>query len=796
MSDRLKTFKTPGRAPAGTCQVGPGHESAAQAAAVAAAEAIAAAAAAEVASEAAATARAAVKTASAAAAKAAFRASDVAAEAVSAATAAAAEAALENALDARSGTDEATAAAPSDLFGTAGYDLAAADEAVATRQTTVNAAATAAAKAAATVAVAVAAVATAAAKAAVDAAAVIERQLGRDVAAAADAVDRATAVTSAQTAQVDQPERDGTDNVNRLEDAAGTSQVGSADARPEDRAYIPAVADTERALAAATSVEELIQVVVDHGLGLVAADSGGATADDDLSGVLRLSLSDDFAIQTRLDYGELPLDKALPGAVAARTGRTLLLPDRASGKRISPLTQQAYESPGGSTVAAPPLQASERLLGSAVGWTDGRAGTDPEVELLRAFAFQCALALGQAQSAHAAQAGTRADRRLSKLLQSSQLGRPQAPDDLQIAVRYSAAAQGAKVGGDWYDALVGPDGALVLAIGDCAGHDQAAAVAMASVRNLLRGAAYDDAPAAAVLTSLERTMAGLGVETLATAVLARVELPASPTALGSRQMRWSNAGHLPPLLHTPGGTTSLLRTQADLLLGLVPDTARAEHVIDLTAGSTVLLYTDGLVERRGEDLDVGLERLRDAVEELAALPLEQLCDALLERMLAGQAGEDDVALLALQLRPREAAQPSAVPTTLGFAEQTFAPETASVPAARHFLTAQLKKWDQTDLLWTAQLALTELATNCVLHAQTTFTVGLQLLPDGAIRLELIDGTTRAPRPRTHELDDTSGRGVALVAGLARSWGVQPHPSGKIVWCELVVGPADDLAVGR
>jgi len=205
MSERFNTSSTLDLAPVGTCQVGPGHESAAQAAAVAAAEAIAATAAAEVASEAAATARAAVRTASAAAATAAARASIVAAEAVSAASAAAAEAALENALAVRSGTDEATAAAPSDLFGTAGYDLGGADEVVATSQTATNAAATAAAKAADTVAAAVAAVATAAAKAVVDAAALIEGQLGRDVAATADAVDRATAVTSAQTLRSTSP---------------------------------------------------------------------------------------------------------------------------------------------------------------------------------------------------------------------------------------------------------------------------------------------------------------------------------------------------------------------------------------------------------------------------------------------------------------------------------------------------------------------------------------------------------------------------------------------------------------
>jgi serine phosphatase RsbU (regulator of sigma subunit) len=117
---------------------------------------------------------------------------------------------------------------------------------------------------------------------------------------------------------------------------------------------------------------------------------------------------------------------------------------------------------------------------------------------------------------------------------------------------------------------------------------------------------------------------------------------------------WSNAGHPPPVLLTPAGTaTSLQAEAAELLLGVLPEAPRSESVVALEAGSTVLLHTDGLVERRGEALDDGLARLHRVLEELAAqdLDLGALCDEVLARMLP-ERPEDDVALLAVRLHPQ------------------------------------------------------------------------------------------------------------------------------------------------
>jgi serine phosphatase RsbU (regulator of sigma subunit) len=238
-------------------------------------------------------------------------------------------------------------------------------------------------------------------------------------------------------------------------------------------------------------------------------------------------------------------------------------------------------------------------------------------------------------------------RQLAETMQRSLLTEPPKADHLQVAVRYRPAAQQARVGGDWYDAFFTADGAVCLVIGDVAGHDGEAAATMGQVRNVLRGVAYTstDRPAG-VLSMLDRALRDLEVGDLATGTLIRVDRPELRKPSGDRLLRWSNAGHPPPVLVEPGGRARLLESDPDLLLGLDPGTDRTDHDVVLGAGGTVLLYTDGLVERRGASLDDGLAWLVEAVQELAYLDLEELCDALLEA--TADTTEDDVALLAVR----------------------------------------------------------------------------------------------------------------------------------------------------
>jgi hypothetical protein len=153
-------------------------------------------------------------------------------------------------------------------------------------------------------------------------------------------------------------------------------------------------------------------------------------------------------------------------------------------------------------------------------------------------------------------------------------------------------------------------------------------------------------------------MAVLQIDTLATAAVARLEQTDDERSRGVTRMVWANAGHLPPLaLHPDGSVTVLADWKADLLLGVDSNAKRAESVVTLDRGSTVLLYTDGLIERRDADLDTGLDRLRTHLAELADLPLQQLCDELITRLVDGKP-EDDVAVVAVRLHPQDRPRPA------------------------------------------------------------------------------------------------------------------------------------------
>ncbi|GAA2724907.1 hypothetical protein CAE01nite_17840 [Cellulomonas aerilata] len=250
-----------------------------------------------------------------------------------------------------------------------------------------------------------------------------------------------------------------------------------------------------------------------------------------------------------------------------------------------------------------------------------------------------------------------ARRDLVEELQRSLLTELPRPDHLHLAARYVPAAAAAQVGGDWYDAFVLRDGSTCLVIGDVTGHDLRAAVAMAQIRNVLRGGAHAvETTPAVILQSLDWAMHDLGIDVLSSAILATLEQPPELAARGQHRMRWSNAGHLPPVLLHADGRAELLNHRTDLLLGVHAHPSRVDHTHLLEPGATVLLYTDGLVERRDESLTVSLDRLRTTVEELAGLPLEELCDRLVADL--AHDSQDDVAVLAVRADHLGAAGPA------------------------------------------------------------------------------------------------------------------------------------------
>jgi PAS domain S-box-containing protein len=426
--------------------------------------------------------------------------------------------------------------------------------------------------------------------------------------------------------------------------ARGLELAASREAEVATARRLAALAGVALDLATADSVDELTRIVTISGLEALGAH-GAAIAVREAGDVLRLVITEGLGREAQVRYAELPLSGPLPVSVAARTGRAVVLPDRATALVSAPQMAEVLELTGTEAWAALPLHAGSRTLGSlSVAWTTRRSFSTQDVELLEAFAAQCAQVLDRIRTQQAERAAHAAVRGMAEALQRSLLTEPPFLQELEIAVRYLPAAEQAQVGGDWYDAFRVGDGSTMLVIGDVTGHDRHAAAAMAQVRNVLRGVAHSrpESPAS-VLAALDRAMGDFEVGTLATAVLGRVERDPDD---GVHVVRWSNAGHPAPLLIGPDGGVDVLERAPDRLLGVDAASARHEYCCRMVPGSTLLLYTDGLIERRGADLDEGQAWLADQAVRLHRLPLEAFCDALLH-VLPGRL-DDDVALLAVR----------------------------------------------------------------------------------------------------------------------------------------------------
>jgi sigma-B regulation protein RsbU (phosphoserine phosphatase) len=316
--------------------------------------------------------------------------------------------------------------------------------------------------------------------------------------------------------------------------------------------------------------------------------------------------------------------------------------------------REVYDLLGADTVVLAPLAVRRQVLGALtlVRTGAGQPLTEDDMTLVGEIAHRAALAIDNARLYTEQQ-------QVAERLQRSLLPPLPQVDYLSLSARYVAARESAEVGGDWYDAFVLPDGMAGLVIGDVMGHDLAAAVSMSQVRNMLRALAWDrQEPPGEIMRRLDQAMSGVGHAAMVTAIFARVEGPEG----GPWQLHWSNAGHPPPLLVTQDGDTRYLEAGHGPLLGIAPAEARTTASEVLPAQSTLLLYTDGLVERRGEHIDRGLTRLRRQAAALAQAPVQQFCDDLCDSLVDTTGATDDIALLALRL-------PASTGTGPGFAQR-------------------------------------------------------------------------------------------------------------------------------
>ncbi|MFE2553696.1 GAF domain-containing SpoIIE family protein phosphatase [Streptomyces sp. NPDC059355] len=344
----------------------------------------------------------------------------------------------------------------------------------------------------------------------------------------------------------------------------------------------------------------------------------------------------------------LSVDAAFPSTQAMRERRAVFVPDReALVAGYSPEAVGFFDRMGFTTVLCLPLWGSRALLGVlAICWAKRHeVGVTERATLTAA-------------SGYIAQAVERAlylDERISvaRQLQAAMLTDLPLTDGVEINALYQPAADDHMIGGDWYDAYYLPrapasDGqsSLMVTVGDITGHDMHAATIMGQVRSMLRQATLDHPPysPATALTALDAACSVLPVETSGTLVHARLDpVDGSP----DWKLTWSNAGHPPPLLRTPDGHVAQLVEHDVLLHRSLGPFDRTEHQRPLRPGSTLLLYTDGLVERRDHDMDAAIAQLIALLARHGDRPLDELLGRINNR-LAQPAPEDDVVLLAVR----------------------------------------------------------------------------------------------------------------------------------------------------
>jgi anti-sigma regulatory factor (Ser/Thr protein kinase) len=293
---------------------------------------------------------------------------------------------------------------------------------------------------------------------------------------------------------------------------------------------------------------------------------------------------------------------------------------------------------------------------------------------------------------------------------------------------------------------------------------------MGQLRSAIRAYARLDLAPADVLELCDGAVRDLGEDQIVTCIYAVFD----PV---ENSLSYANAGHLPPVLASGDGPARRLASGGSAPLGSGPLTVTGQ-TLDLPPGSTLALYTDGLVERRDRDIDVGVDllaqELATATADLAAGP------AVLVSRLLPEGPDDDVALLLARVREGDRQIESAV-----FEVEA---ELNQVAASRAFVTRVLAEWGVAGATAADAVLLTgELVTNALTHGQGTVQVRLRHTRD-ALMLEVSDQAPFLPRRLRSGLEDEHGRGLLLVTRLSERWGVRPTPTGKSVWCVLALGP--------
>ncbi|HEX6447171.1 MAG TPA: SpoIIE family protein phosphatase [Streptosporangiales bacterium] len=525
---------------------------------------------------------------------------------------------------------------------------------------------------------------------------------------------------------------------------------------------------------------ELVNVVVPHYCNaagvvvqesIIAADEHPSIADDGTTVLRRLAVAADDqnpGWNAAFPTGEvLTYPPDTPYTRCMATGEPVLEPhvDTAQAQRIAGAWRR---KPVGRlldqvSMVVLPLIARGTALGFIVCTRSPshRAFDAYDVEIGMEFAARAALYIDNAR--HYSR-----ERATALTLQRSMLPTGlTAPSSVEIRHRYLPGNQLIEVGGDWYESIALPGGRVALIVGDVAGHGVRAAVTMGRLRTALRTIVNLELSPAAGLQQLDALMRELGERepAFATCVYAVYDATDGTCEIAS-------AGHLPPLLLRPNGTSEFLDIPPAPPLG-VGEGVIETRTFTVGDGSVLVLYTDGLVENRGQDIDDGLLRLRGVFgEEALFRPLEDLAKATLDGAYADH-HRDDIAVLIARLRRLPADD---------FRSWTLPALPSAVRDARGRVRETLEQWGCEELGFSTELVVSELVTNALRYASGD--IELRLLRDRTLVCEVRDDSDALPRARQASDDDEGGRGLQVVHRLAKRWGARPVARGKVVWCEL------------
>ncbi len=542
-------------------------------------------------------------------------------------------------------------------------------------------------------------------------------------------------------------------------------QIAESEAQARQVAGRMAALQTVTAsLAGAVRVTDVLRVMQEQILASTSADGLTVLLLEADRPVLRHSSGSDPNRPGQLDF---PIDDSSAVAWVTRTRRPLFAGSREELLAEFPQRRRSVESGDEHAWAMLPLISADRAIGAMiVSYGQTREFTAGEREAHVVLSELCAQALQRALLFEA-QKSIAAD--LQRALLPATLPTLRGA---RHTSRYLPWTHGADVGGDWYDLIeLGPD-SVALVIGDVAGHSTSAAATMGQIRNALRAYALEGHSPTGVVERVNRLITRLDPSALATCCYLELHLDEG-TATGVL------AGHPPPILRTKAGAC-LLDLRIGVPLGASADAAYVDTTVLLPPRSSLLLYTDGLVEDRRYPIDQGTSDLCQVVAEAAGDDPDTLADWVLSADVWPHQRTDDVAMLVMTID--EPAEPPAPPT----ATRRFPGDASSAPSARRFAADVLTAWELDELVDTARLLLDEVITNAVQH--TVGDVRVRLTHGRRrLRVEVTDHSNRLPDMRPMDPDAENGRGLFIVETLADVWGHETMDSGgKTVWFELAI----------